>query len=136
MGTASARAHGFTLIELMVVVVIIATLAAIAIPGYSNYVLRARRTDGKELLLRLAQAQERYYTANNRYADDLATLGQPQTSANAYYVAQIATSNSSQAYTLTATPQVNQIADVCADLTLDNTGVKSYSGSTSNGACW
>ena len=136
MYTASARARGFTLIELMVVVAIIAILAAIAIPGYNNYVLRAQRTDGQELLLRLAQAQERYYTANNRYADDLATLGQPQTSANAYYVAQIATASSSQAYTLTATPRADQIADVCADLALDNTGVKSYSGSTGNGACW
>ena len=130
------RARGFTLIELMVVVVIIAILAAIAIRSYRNHVLRAQRTDGKDLLLRLALAQERYYTANNRYTATFADLAQSSSSEHGYYVAQVATSSSSLAYTLTAVPQAGQSRDACADLTLDNTGVKGYSGSASNGACW
>ncbi|MHB1895349.1 MAG: type IV pilin protein [Metallibacterium sp.] len=134
--TRRARTRGFTLIELLIVVVIIAILAAIAIPGYRNYVLRTHRTDGKDLLLRLAMAQERYHTANNRYTATLADLAQPSSSEHGYYAARIATASSSLAYTLTAVPQADQVNDACADLTLDNTGVKGYSGSASNGACW
>lgn len=128
--------RGFSLIELMLAAVVIAILAVIAVPAYRGYVLRAHRTEGKDLLTRLAQAQERYYTAHNRYADDFATLGQPQTSPGSWYVARIAVVGSSQAYTLTAVPQGAQAADACADLTLDNTGVQGYSGSSGNGACW
>ena len=56
------RSHGFTLLELMIVLVIIAILAAIAIPAYGRYAYRAHRVDGQELLLRVANAQERYYS--------------------------------------------------------------------------
>ncbi|MEB2317016.1 MAG: prepilin-type N-terminal cleavage/methylation domain-containing protein, partial [Xanthomonadaceae bacterium] len=60
--------RGFTLIEVMVVVAIVAILAAIAYPSYSDYAFRARRVDGKEMMMRVAAAQERYYTNLNSYA--------------------------------------------------------------------
>ncbi|MCK9366805.1 MAG: hypothetical protein M0P72_06625 [Metallibacterium scheffleri] len=98
--------------------------------------LRTQRTDGKDLLLRLALAQERYYTANNRYTATFADLAHASSSEHGYYVAQVATARSSLAYTLTAVPQADQVSDACGDLTLDNTGVKAYSGNTGNGPCW
>lgn len=58
---------GFTLIELMIAVAIIAILAAIAIPSYQNYMTQTRRTEAQAALMAFAQAMERFYTQNNTY---------------------------------------------------------------------
>lgn len=141
---AMAHARGFTLIELMIVVVIIAILAAIAIPAYGRYAYRAHRADGQEMLLRIANAQERFYATNNRYGS-LSDVGYtaPVNSEKGYYVAtsDVASgSTSAQAFTATATPQSAQVKDVCGSLTINNTGVKTpgpaSASSNSNGNCW
>lgn len=142
-GQAMARERGFTLIELMIVVVIIAILAAIAIPAFGRYAFRAHRVDGQELLLRIANAQERFYATNNHYGS-LADVGfaAPVNSEKGYYVATTnpaSASTSTQTYTATATPQGAQAKDACGALTIDNTGVKapgSASPLNSNGSCW
>ena len=56
---------GFTLIEVMIVVVIIAILAAVAIPSYRNHVCKVERNQAKSDLMGLAQAMERFYTMHN-----------------------------------------------------------------------
>lgn len=61
------NAKGFTLIELMIVVVIVAILAAVAIPSYQNSIQKTRRSDAKEALTRIAAMQERYFFTNNSY---------------------------------------------------------------------
>ena len=71
------RMHGVTLIELLIVIVVIGILAAIAVPSYRNYVLRAQRTDAMSALLRVAAAQEKFYLQNNTYADDDALADDP-----------------------------------------------------------
>ncbi|MEZ5543874.1 MAG: type IV pilin protein [Lysobacteraceae bacterium] len=129
--------HGFTLIEVMVVVAIIAILAAIAYPSYSDYAFRARRADGKEMMMRIASAQERYYTNLNRYADITQLgLGDPLVSEKGYYTVAITLANSNQTYTLTATPASSQVGDKCGNLIMTNSGNKSESGNQSNGKCW
>jgi len=63
----AAGSGGFTLLELMIVVAIIAILAAIAIPIYQDQVAKARRTDAEGALSSFANAMERYYTENSTY---------------------------------------------------------------------
>jgi type IV pilus assembly protein PilE len=58
-------AKGFSLIELMIVVAVIAILASLAYYNYSRYAFRTRRADGREMLLRVAAAQERFFTNTN-----------------------------------------------------------------------
>jgi type IV pilus assembly protein PilE len=62
---------GFTLLELMIVAVVIAVLAAIALPSYQSYVIKARRSDAKEALIRLALHQERFRANFPCYARDI-----------------------------------------------------------------
>jgi type IV pilus assembly protein PilE len=135
-----ARKRGFTLIELVIVVAILAILAAVAVPAYQNYLMRSRRADGREMLQRVAAAQERFYTNRNQYTNDLTTaaglnLGTASSEAG-YYRLTIVVPAGNQSYTLTATPQGVQLPDTCADLNVNNVGARGYTGSTANGSCW
>jgi type IV pilus assembly protein PilE len=144
-GQLMTRTRGFTLIELLVVVAIIAILAAIAIPAYSRYTYRSRRVDGQDLLLRIANAQERYYATNNKYGA-LTDIGfaNPAPSDKGFYSATVAMTgpagSSSQGFTATATPLGVQAADACSTLTLNDAGVKTpgpaSAASNANGNCW
>lgn len=139
----SRRQGGFTLLELMVVVVIIAILAAIAIPSYSRYAYRARRADAQNLLMTIANAQERYYSSFNKYTTDLEDLGYADGTAESehgYYTIALAAPDGDQSYLATATPQSAQTNDACGALSIDNTGDKQPDASDAalnrNGSCW
>lgn len=137
--------QGFSLVELMVAVAIIAILAAIAIPQYTRYTFRARRADGQKLLMAIANAEERYYAQQNKYAD-LKTIGfastTTATSDSGYYTATVTATTVNtfvaQGFLATATPQGAQAKDVCTSLTLTDTGVKNPlpTTTTTNGTCW
>lgn len=120
---------GFTLIELMIVVVIIGILAMIAYPSYQESVTKTRRTDGKGLLLEVMSGQERYYTRNNTYSTDLTDLGYAAAtnidSENGFYKVSAAAcggSTISDCVILTATAQGAQATD--GNLTLDSRNTK------------
>lgn len=135
---------GFTLIELMIVVTIIAILAAVGYPGYQNHVLKARRTDAKSNLLELAQYMERFFTETGSYcansppdspcttAPTLPFTKSPKDGSNQFYTfAFTAGMPTATAYTLQATPEGGQLKDTqCGALSIDSTGVKCALGGT------
>lgn len=115
------KQKGFTLIELMVVVAIIAILAAFAIPAYSSYMERGRRSEAKAALLDAAQQMQRYYSVQNTY------VGAP-ISANIGHGNTLSLSDASvSAFKLTAT-LVND--STCRTLTVTQNGTRSGSYTT------
>jgi len=124
---------GFTLIELMIVITIVAILAAIAYPSYQNYILKSRRTDAAGNLLELGQYLERYFTENGRYDQDrggtavsLPFNKSPKEGTSTFYnLAFTAGEPTATTYELSAAPVGSQAEDTnCGTLTLDHTGAK------------
>ena len=70
-----ATARGYTLIELAIVAMLVAILAAVSVPAYRNQVLRAHRTEARNALLALATAEEKFHLQCNSYTDALDPAG-------------------------------------------------------------
>ncbi len=128
---------GFTLIELMMAVTVIAILAAVAYPSYTSYVIRGKRAEGRAMLMDAAARLERFYSDNNRYAASDNTLppGINNSSENGHYTLAISTAGTHQTYTLTATPATFTDAE-CGNLTLDQTGARGVTGTLPVRDCW
>ena len=134
--------RGFSLIELMIALVIVAILAAIAIPSYRNYVLRVNRNDATAALLKIAAAQEKFYLQNNTYTNNLddpppAGLGIPTTE-NGYYTLAVTVGDPTRDFLATATVDAGgpQAADgACTTFTINHQDVRT---STPDGidVCW
>jgi len=135
-----SRARGFTLIELMITVAVIAILAAIAVPSYYQYTLRSNRSAAESFMQEVAGAQERYMVDSRQFAGNLSTLGYsvPNTVDSNYTVVMVATAASASGgtppdYTITATPKGSQVRDTgCGTLTLKGDGTKLPSATN----CW
>tara|TARA_Y100000766_G_scaffold172347_1_gene147920 strand:+ start:644 stop:1024 length:381 start_codon:yes stop_codon:yes gene_type:complete len=125
------KSHGFTLIELMIVVIIMGLLASIAYPAYQEQVMKTRRAEGQSALLHLATAIEHYYTVNLSYsgATSPSVLGHSATSTNGHYTLTIS-DLSDTTYTLSATPAGAQAGDSCGVLTLNQAFVQTPTN------CW
>ena len=133
-------AAGFTLVEMVIVVLIISVLAAIAYPAYQDSVVKARRNAAKACVMEASQFLERFYTTNN-----LTYVGGPAAwtgcaagtdVTNHYTVTPVAAGP--RAYTVTAVPRALQLVKdtQCGTLSINNTGVKTKTGSKSVDYCW
>jgi type IV pilus assembly protein PilE len=137
----SMRAHamaGFTLIELMIVVLIVAMLAAIAFPSYTAQVRKSRRSEAKSALLDLAGREERYMATNGAYTSSAANLGYqgsfPQTVGSGYYSISITSSITGGSGSFTATAPTATTAGVPAQYTLTAVA-QSLGGQTKDTSC-
>jgi type IV pilus assembly protein PilE len=139
---------GVTLLELMTVIVIVSILAAVAIPSYRSYVIRAQRSDAKTALLNVRAAQEKFYLQNNRYTDEVTApsgasppgLGLRGTSDNGFYQIEVAlTTDAGQGYTATATAiedRAQKSDSKCTALSLTDVGLRGSTGPGGTDYCW
>ena len=130
----------FTLIEVMIVVVIIAILAAIGFPSYQDYVRRGNRSSAEQLIMEIASKQGQYILDARAYTDIIGsgglniasrdnwtcttTVTQPQCS-NSYYTLAVTVDSTATppTFSMLATAISNQVAD--GNLTYNSTGAKS-----------
>jgi type IV pilus assembly protein PilE len=147
-----ARNAGFTLVELMIVIVIASILLTIAIPSYLGQMRKSRRTEARAGLLDLAQREERYMSTNSSYTTNPAQLGYSGTAfpinmSNNYQLSVCVgtilpctgAAATGTTFLLTAAAINGQLKDnPCASLSLDNTGSQTAvnSAGTANPSCW
>ena len=157
-----ARDTGFTLIEVMIAVAVVAILATIAVPSYKVYVERANRTVAKTSLAEVVSRQNSYYVDRKRYATTFSKLGwgadtlylnregtlsTTNSTTQSIYEVKLAGDATSTAcpasgspstagFTVVAKPINSQVGDErCATLCMSSSGIKSASG-TDAGNCW
>ncbi|HEX9474118.1 MAG TPA: type IV pilin protein [Steroidobacteraceae bacterium] len=143
---ARRTARGFTLIELMIVIGVVAILTTIAVTSYRTYVLRATRTEARMALLSIQVAQEKYFLQNNQYAQTLATvtaappaglgvaLDAAGVTPGGHYTVSF-TAATANTYTVRAVATGTQTSDkaACLTFTINDQGVRTPADTSS---CW
>jgi|TARA_B110000240_G_scaffold133282_1_gene147964 type IV pilus assembly protein PilE len=135
------KQDGFTLVELMIVIAIVAIIAAIGVPNYTKNAQKTRRVDAKNELLQIAQSLEKcksLYGVYNNVNCSGGNLGNTDTvdSDEGFYVVTITIPASGAIFSLSAAPKVGgaQLGDTdCATMTYTNTALKD--GGVDTG-CW
>ncbi len=141
---------GFTLIELMIVVSIVAILASIAIPSYQQSVRKNCRNDAKNAILEIASLQEKYYFQSNQYSSDLSFSNgglnysdTDESPEGCYSMAVVDCSTGGESmncYRISATANGAQVLDTsCQILSMDSLGQKAAlddSAVDATAVCW
>ncbi len=123
------RAGGFTLIELMITVAIVALLAAIAFPSYQSHVRKGYRAAAQSFLMDVAQKQTQYLIDNRAYASTTSALSvnTPTDVNNLYTVSIAVTAGPPPTFTVTATPKAGTVQEADVTLTINQAGQKTPS---------
>lgn len=132
---------GFTLIELMIVVLVIGILAAIAVPIYQQHVISSERAAAQSAMLEIAGQLERHYTQNNQYPDDSNLSPRienmvDQAESSGRHEFDIDTENDEFDITVTS---VDNRDDDCATMTVNHRGQRTAEtdgGADNTDFCW
>lgn len=142
LSSCTVRRHsagGFTLIELMIVVAVVAILAAFALPSYQEHIRKSRRAQAKADIVEYMQLAERFHTVNNTYSGfTLPSAVSPREAAGggtAHYSLAIDGVADAKSIKIKATAQGGQVEDKCGDLSINQAGVKANSKGTL-ASCW
>ena len=132
------KVHGFTLIELMVVVAIVAILAAIAIPSFLNQVRKSRRAEAMTTIQDAQLKLERWRVDHADYVNTSpSSPSYPVPSDSAYYDFTVtAAAGTPNSYSVTAAPLADQRKDPCGTLAITNTNGVIAKSVTGTGTCW
>lgn len=121
------RVKGFTLIEVMIVVVIIGVLAAIALPSYRAYMIKGNRSAAQQFILSISNKEEQYLLDSRSYTETIGTgglnLSTPSEVTGKYTFAVVVTATP-PTYTITARPVAGSMQANDGDLTYNNLGTK------------
>lgn len=124
------KKRGFTLIEIMIVLVIVAILAAIALPAYQSSLRKGRRANAQSAMMDIANKEQQYLLDARSYATGGAALTSlnytPSGDVSQYYTITIAAGATTPSYVITAAPLGPQVPD--GSLTLDSSGNKTLNG--------
>lgn len=124
--------RGFTLIEMMITVAVIAILAAIALPSYQEHLRKSRRAEAQSFMMAVASRQQQFMVDTRAYAATIAATGiAVPGNVNAAYTIDMPAPTTS-AFTLTLTPTTDQAKERCGTLSIDQNGTKRADAS----GCW
>lgn len=155
---------GFSLIEVMIVLIIIGILMMVALPGYQDSMRKSHRADGMRDMMELVARQERFYAQNSVYTDEIkaadglnysggrhevcttAPAADTVVSSECHYTLSVEPfsqngtqdSDFSRRYVLVAAPRGGQQKDPCGTLTVNSLGERSQRGSPGDSDlnCW
>lgn len=122
---------GFTLIEMMIVVVVVGVLALVAYPAYQSSTIKANRAEAKSYLLDVAQKQQLYFNDSRTYAETALELNSiaPERVARNYLVTfDVSTIDPPPTFEITATPIAGTRQANDGALTIDSSGDKTHNG--------